>query len=78
MEETARYAHRIKHHGQGQHVVNYRLINYPLAWQTAVDIKYTLCISYSLAYLKHLNKYASIANVSAYVKYVNVRTIYVR
>src|SRR6266481_5105357 len=38
--------------------------------QTTVDIKYT-CISYSLGYLKYLNKYALTANVSAYVKYVN-------
>jgi len=30
-----------------------------------------ICISYSLAYLKYLNKYALTANVSAYVKYVN-------
>jgi membrane associated rhomboid family serine protease len=30
-----------------------------------------ICISYSLAYLKYLNKYVLIANVSTYVKYVN-------
>ena len=40
-----------------------------------------MCISYSLAYLKYLNKYVLTTNVSAYVKYVNtfvcVRTIYV-
>jgi hypothetical protein len=29
------------------------------------------CISYSLASLKYLNKYALTTNVSAYVKYVN-------
>jgi hypothetical protein len=28
-------------------------------------------MSYPLAYLKYLNKYALTANVSAYVKYVN-------
>ena len=33
--------------------------------------KIHICISYSLAYLKHLNKYALTTNVSAYVKYVN-------
>src|SRR6266481_5472710 len=30
-----------------------------------------ICISYSLAYLKYLNKYVLTTNVSAYVKYVN-------
>ena len=38
-----------------------------------------MCISYSLAYLKYLNKYVLTTNVSAYVKYVNtlcVRAIY--
>jgi hypothetical protein len=39
-------------------------------WQTMVDIKCT-CISYSLAYLKYLNKYPLTANVSTYVEYAN-------
>jgi len=30
-----------------------------------------ICISYSLAYLKYLNKYVLTADVSAYVKYAN-------
>ena len=30
-----------------------------------------ICISYPLAYLKYLNKYALTTNVSMYVKYVN-------
>jgi len=38
------------------------------AQQTMVDIK---CISYSLAYLKYLNKYVLTTNVSTYVQYVN-------
>jgi len=40
---------------------------------------HTYSISYSLAYLKYLNKYVLITNVSTYVKYVihlRVRTIY--
>src|ERR1700734_493649 len=38
--------------------------------QTMVDIKYTY-VSYSLGYLKYLNKYALTTNIFAYVKYVN-------
>ena len=38
--------------------------------QTIVDIKYTY-VSYSLGYLKYLNKYALTTNIFAYVKYVN-------
>ena len=36
-----------------------------------VDIKIHTCVSYSLGYLKYLNKYALTTNVSECVKYVN-------
>ena len=39
--------------------------------QTAVDKNTHICISYSLVYLKYLNKCVLTTNVSAYVKYVN-------